>query len=711
MPDRLSLKWIHGNTNAAVPTVPPGATYDVDDPTMWPPLSVLSGLASGFCERRAVLNPGFVTATGTTTTWVQEGDAGEADRNTIVTNFMNNLAAGTTNYANMFYAKDATMSGMSAGAANYMNSFDSALCRLICSAGNSPETYKADINGTTYGTTDTTAFNTLAAAAYNTASAAAQTDATSAITTPVKNGGTTLKRQFGIALPVEWAKERKWMLDELKFTEGAVVPVTASTITYSVRERYPAGVATEKFNAGVSGASITAAVGSAYKAAVELGTLDSLSLVAGYYSQNYQGPRLTYSAYVDDWRIKSPDDIGAMDIPYALGFSQEQVTLTTNDKIVAYCGEHNYAAENYTVWDEAGAVKITGVSTYPATTNGVYVLVDGATAALTGTNVITSAVSVSSGCIVNIPNGVTVTHLNLMDGARVLPYNATDGGVYSITAPYWYVNYRDTGGSYLLSPCIYTKTTATGVADSSYLVDGGTLTIPDNAQVLNVVLEGTTVSPSVAALIAGTTGNNIQATIVVGAYSLLQASEANNNTNINIGRIVVLSGGTAQLTNIGARYVNVHSGGVLNMDNCYVGRLGVLDGSTVNITGDSYVDGGLTKITDIAVGTFQPFIVGATPGWNTFPVIAASPGPGETAYVTTVDGSTATREAIQQEVADHLPVVAGNILGEPAAEVLPKLRGVRVWQNFGILAVNGGTASSIKNYYTTFKVRQFDPPA
>lgn len=217
MPDRLSLKWIHGNTNATVPTVPPGATYDVDDPTMWPPLSVLSGLASGFCERRAVLNPDFVTATGTTTTWVQEGDAGEAARNTIVTNFMNNLAAGTTNYANMFYAKDVTMSGMSAGAVNYMNSFDSALCRLICVAGNSPETYKADINGTPYGTTDAAAFGTLATAAYNTAAAA-----TSAITTPVKNGGTTLKRQFGIALPVEWAKERKWMLDELKYTDAVV---------------------------------------------------------------------------------------------------------------------------------------------------------------------------------------------------------------------------------------------------------------------------------------------------------------------------------------------------------------------------------------------------------------------------------------------------------------------------------------------------------
>ena len=209
MADYLNLKWIEGNDKIVVDGVTTSVlnqnvtpTFNVDEPTMWPTLSVMSGLASGFCERRAVLDDDFVTATGTTLHWNQ---GTVANRETIARNCMHNLAMGSSGAANIYKtATDATMNLIgTAGASNYMVAMDNAITTLIgttdkfVSSGATPAAYS---------------FDTLKADA-----AAAATAAASAVDAITSNGG-TFNAQGALATPVMWAKQRKWLLDELKYT-------------------------------------------------------------------------------------------------------------------------------------------------------------------------------------------------------------------------------------------------------------------------------------------------------------------------------------------------------------------------------------------------------------------------------------------------------------------------------------------------------------
>lgn len=218
MADKLSLKWIDGNDLVAVPGTTTSVhisgyteapTFNVDDPTMWTPLSVLSGLASGFCERRAVLNDDFVTAAGTTVHWI-EGTT--ATRDQLTKNCMNNMAAGIDNLAYLYYNADVSMRPIgSAATSNYMTVMDAAITTLVTGA----DSY-VDSTGASFALTGRAAFDGVASSALATANS--QTETGSSISMPVSNGGTILRQVMANALPVEWAKERKWMLDEIRYT-------------------------------------------------------------------------------------------------------------------------------------------------------------------------------------------------------------------------------------------------------------------------------------------------------------------------------------------------------------------------------------------------------------------------------------------------------------------------------------------------------------
>ena len=216
MADRLSIKWVEGNTNGTIADVASDTTFNVDDPTMWTPLSVLSGLASGFCERRAVLNSTFITGTtvvnGVTsnieTIWKQESTSATdiANRAMIVGNFMNNIALGSTGDTNIYKSANAQIYPIgSAAGSNYMTAMDSAIMTVIGDTG----------KYVTPGAAAYTTFSSLAAAA--TGSAA---HADSAISTPEFGGGSALRNPIGNALPMEWAKERKWVLESLRYISG-----------------------------------------------------------------------------------------------------------------------------------------------------------------------------------------------------------------------------------------------------------------------------------------------------------------------------------------------------------------------------------------------------------------------------------------------------------------------------------------------------------
>lgn len=752
MPDRLSLKWIHGNTNAAVPTVPPGATYDVDDPTMWPPLSVLSGLASGFCERRAVLNPDFVTATGTTTTWVQEGDAGEADRNTIVTNLMNNLAAGTTNYASMFYAKDATMSGMSAASvSNYMNSFDSALCRLICVAGNSPETYKADINGTPYGTTDAAAFNTLAAAAYNTASAAAQTDATSAITTPVKNGGTTLKRQFGIALPVEWAKERKWMLDELKLTAND--PQNFQITTLYGNYSYVIGptnsyTSLENCRQAVLTAGVASALSNVAYYGTVAGQVGFQNTIGETVSASFIGSSVASNGILTNWR---PFQAGLSD-PY-LRYSMEYYTTplyisgsTQASALVTFEQDSPGWYDQSSAYDKAisGRVVSSGASvTATGTANSSYRVLSGGTLTV-NSNASVYNVYVEGGGSVHINNGGYVQYCTI---ARNGVFTGIPNCVQLDVQGCYFTVPGDGSDEFGEVPLINSSMVGYTIIDAdTYYNQGrhGSYTYISSAVL--------TISGSAT----GTSASNADGCLFIvgdggGLYISGQPGVDTNKAYLKDCRIVVLSGGyvdTVAMADLKNTTILVYPGGTCTLKNAYYAssetaivsiddysRLYIASGATATFERDS--DKHLMFRCNYYLGSN---CFSGTPPEDSLPTLTCKVD-GATVtntymfqntalYIFNPNGlcSSGTSARVQQGPNGFIPaftngsanlVVWSSAYATIDAPNTPPTSGPFIGQEKTAVCYRCGVESveypqtevTTSNHYTTFKVRQFDPPA
>ena len=275
MADKLSLKWIDGNDLVAVPGTTTSVhiygytespTFDVDNPNFWTPLSVMSGLASGFCERRAVLNDDFVTAAGTTVHW-RSGDS--ATRDQLTSNCMNNMALGKP-VDSLFYANtDANMAPIgSAATSNYMTTMDAALTTLV-----SGSVVYIDAAGLEYASTGRTAFNGVAASAHTTANS--QPEAGSAISSPTSNGG-DLRTVMAPGLPVEWAKERKWMLDELRYRPGESVSemyMSGNVDSLYKSSHEPTGNVTNTFSGFQS--AFMEAKGSADSSAIESGLSDA----------------------------------------------------------------------------------------------------------------------------------------------------------------------------------------------------------------------------------------------------------------------------------------------------------------------------------------------------------------------------------------------------------------------------------------------------
>ena len=214
--------WIDKNTDPTSPNINTGATFNVNDPTFWPPESVLSGIASGLCERIAVakvVSAGGTVAQGTTvslsdnavwTLGATTGITGNLTNSQVVSKLEKGIANGI-NIAYMFGGGGdpfATV-GSSAGN-NYMRTVDSAIDSLI----HIPDGYVNAATGAAY-----VDFGALAEAARATANALQTEHPESSIALPTQNGG-AYNKEFKIAYPVGWAKERKWMLDQLRYTGG-----------------------------------------------------------------------------------------------------------------------------------------------------------------------------------------------------------------------------------------------------------------------------------------------------------------------------------------------------------------------------------------------------------------------------------------------------------------------------------------------------------
>lgn len=196
--------------------------YDVDDPTFCSPMSVLSGLVSGFCERQAVINSSFVTGTTASPVTSDWYAATQAGRDAIVDSCVQHVAChdlkpsqvGAESYKGpvdgSFHAVDhaSVQDGGVTKTTTYMTHMDGLIDSLVQTGE-----YRTDITGATAYTT----FDQLAASA-----SAAVTGTVSACSLAV-SGGTAYSSEFMPAFPKAWALERKWMLEQLRYTVATVV--------------------------------------------------------------------------------------------------------------------------------------------------------------------------------------------------------------------------------------------------------------------------------------------------------------------------------------------------------------------------------------------------------------------------------------------------------------------------------------------------------
>ena len=192
-------------------------TYDVNDPTFCSPESVISGLVSGFCERQAVVNSSFITGTTAspvTSDWYAATDAGKA---AIVNSCVQHVIChdlkpsdvGTESYKGpvdgSFHAVDhaSVQDGGVTKTTTYMTHMDGLIDSLVQTGE-----YKTDITGATAYTT----FAQLASSAVSSSTAEGSACALAS------SGGTAYSSEFMPSFPAAWAKERKWMLEQLRFT-------------------------------------------------------------------------------------------------------------------------------------------------------------------------------------------------------------------------------------------------------------------------------------------------------------------------------------------------------------------------------------------------------------------------------------------------------------------------------------------------------------
>ena len=210
-------RWIDGGPSNTTPT------FNIDDPNFWIPMTVLSGLASGFCERAAVVSSS-ITGFPIGLTWVNEASSGHAGNAAQTAKTANNIgvAGGTAT----IFTQTASPIGIAPGTTNnYMASFDSALSLLIKQGG-----YVTDA-GSRYAD-----FDALALAARANAARWGYS-----ISLPTYKG-TSYAVTYKNAFPADWAKERKWMLEQLRYTGETSGPTIGPIRLYDV-DRYtlPAG--------------------------------------------------------------------------------------------------------------------------------------------------------------------------------------------------------------------------------------------------------------------------------------------------------------------------------------------------------------------------------------------------------------------------------------------------------------------------------------
>ena len=665
--NRLSLKWIDGNDvvtlsggtytepvdvhiNGNTAGIP---TFDVDNPTMWTPLSVISGRASGFCERRAVLDSEFKTGASTSKTWLQNDDtsAAIADRAAIVSNCMHNLALGS-DYAHLFYSSgaNAIMAPIgSAAVSNYMTAMDSAITAIV-----SGTNVYVDENGSSYESTGRAAFDGLASSAYITASAQSATG--SSILRPSSGGGSSLKTTMAIGLPVEWAKERKWMLDELKYTGGGaasgytsatwrlrenvlltsndivnVSGISAAVSSYLTSNYTNAAYGWDGYNTTVltftrsSGAATTYTIGSSWLAyglvarwidqtvhtPVNIYVVPAAAWTDGvWFSPNYFSSSTASSGYI--LNIKTYNSGAYTEIVPAdaiaskyLLLSGATVTFTTAQGVVSNSLDVidiQSGATAYIDIGEEGLERFTEVSAANVMQNGKLAIISG------GSEIIRSSGS---------------TYRTLSEGFPIYCYHRYQSGDPYYDGGWGAGKYMYISGGAVTSLPVWSDSTPFGLYVFGADNGANAVTVSFNSSHYEDVIQVAQIESGCSVTITGSRSVMNAVTVQPGAKLEISAG--------TVQMLTVQDSGTAIIHGY-CDYLQVYSGAIVTISGstAKVNHLTIEDGAVVNITADTVINGTICNlvtsdgdtsssvvVANVEVDLFHPIqFVGLSRGWN-----------------------------------------------------------------------------------------------
>lgn len=702
-------KWIDGGTAATNPT------FNVDDPTMWTPMSVISGLASGFCERADLILP-------------NKGFNAEGAATAVAANIANGTVPNNS-MTNMLTAATVPFSPPSVAGSNYMKTVDTLLTNLISVGG-----------ATGYVKPDNSAY-----ADYDDLATCAQlraTDANSACGN-IQSDGTDFCVSGYITYPANWAKQRKWMLDELRLTygSGTTTPraVVSSAGCYRMRgtdDAYSSSVAS-------TSTAIVAGMSSLYDKVMSKG----------------HTPGATFDSAIQAFRTENM--LFAMEVKKE-GTTTKPFMLITSDSLHGGVGKfYNRPPANILVSgtdvsegdeislyggislnneaqgeiNECLLSRVSTVIVQGATSTPGYVILPGGTVSIS-TGKSADVVTVSSGGSLNIYEGAHISTLNIVTGATVSFSGITNNKKIIHPIKSTFVDYTKV----YLSPTnnvatykyIKNNSTYTITDDSDYIIDGATVTItgPTTGYVdINVYLYNK------AKL---TLSGNIRYTGAIGSgCSLTQYT--NDSAYIYDGQVLpgghlYVSGNTASTDiNSGILGCVVYPNALVDINYASIDDLLVGEGATVNITGNTAT----TSVANCTFVRFNNFGLNIQPGWNTYTVgddAAATHILTSTSVLVTgstvpaVASNTLTSPAVANSIAD-LPSTADfsgtyKMIGGTTASIVAIFNSAlargqaHLWNSLSVVGIGGGTVTIVpgtaSEHYETFSCRQFehdpDPP-
>lgn len=581
-------KWIDWGPSYDAPT------FDIDDPTMWTPMSVISGLASGFCERAAVVSGGTLA---NNVVWV---NATTAARAAIVSKCAANIAKGTNpaTIANMYATADATMSAPIVGNTTYMKTTDAMITSLI-GAG---KYVKAD--GTDY-----TGFSDLITQATD------NIPTESALQANIVSNGVGMDGTMYPAYPAEWAKQRKWLLDELKYTPGVLKKPTASCTLGSYNTDIQTGRATVEdcrayFATQVQGVTNTEYLYcgdvAAYTDQQTLGRCLYATMKAKY------GTATKGSGFVNAWKIGyypgahpgyefvtryNNTNAIQLKVPAAFADKKTKVSVLFEQGALDKYGTHNYSEALNGHIVETPGVTVTNATTTPS--HVCYEVKRGGVLTINGNNKLES-ILVSAGGRVQFNNGSFASNCIVLEGGTVTGYPnvrslAVNGfypeGPYYATTDWPF----GTGQGMLFMPegaSYETPTTDTVTGTNSnryYFIKQRTANTPRTYNVHGGSLE------------------NCYIIVDSGCCFLIDGTSENDKGKLDGATVVVLSGGTFKNTeHVDLRSENhilIYPGGAADItyDKSYTTGVNTTfsgqthfhfaPGSTVSISIKPYIDG------------------------------------------------------------------------------------------------------------------------